>query len=32
MKNRSHRYDIIELWQGMVINILNIKCVNGYMQ
>ena len=26
MKNRSHRYDIIELYQGMVMNTLNIKC------
>ena len=27
MKNRSRRYDIIELHQDMDTNILNIKCV-----
>ena len=27
MKNKSHRYVIIELYQGMVKNILNIKGV-----
>ena len=27
MKNRSYRYDIIELGQDMVTNILNTKCV-----
>ena len=26
MKNRSHRYDIIKLYQGMVTNTLNINC------
>ena len=26
MENRSHRYDIIKLYQGMVTNTLNIKC------
>ena len=27
MKKRSHRYDITELYQDMVTNILNIKYV-----
>ena len=27
MKNKSHRYDIIELYQDIVTNILNIQCV-----
>ena len=26
MENRSHRYDIIKLYQSMVTNTLNIKC------
>ena len=28
MKNRSYRYDIIELGQGMVTNILNTKYIS----
>ena len=28
MKNKLHIYDIIELYQDMVKNILNIKCVS----
>ena len=31
MKNRSHRYDIIELHQDMITNILNIKCLSMMM-
>ena len=27
MKNKSHRYDITELYQDIVANILNIQCV-----
>ena len=30
IKNRSHRYDIIDLYQGIVANILNIINVSQY--
>ena len=29
MKNKSHRYDITDIGQDMVTNILNIKCVSA---
>ena len=29
MKNKSHRYDVTDIGQDMVTNILNIKCVSA---
>ena len=30
MKNKSHRYDVTDIGQDMVTNILNIKCVSAW--
>ena len=29
MKTKSHRYDVTDIGQDMVTNILNIKCVSA---